>query len=300
MTNNIPKVTVLLATFNGVSFLHGQLASLSEQQDVDIEVMVNDDGSTDGTMEILEAWKKKGLIISITESNNLGSTKAFLRLLQDCKEKPFVAFCDQDDIWEPNKLEMQIQLCEEDIPTLVFSRRKYLDSSGRSIGISSNFKKSPSFGNALIENIAPGNTVLLNLPAIKVVNSYVSPDITHYDSWIYLLISNFGKCKKINEPLVRYRIHEDNQVGLRKLDFNKFESSALHFVRQASYLSQVSKQSLSEKNQLILANFISVLQAKSKGQKARATLNTKFYRQRLIDQIGLKVIFLILISKGKI
>jgi glycosyltransferase involved in cell wall biosynthesis len=296
----MPKVTVLLATFNGVSFLHGQLASLSEQQDVDIEVMVNDDGSTDGTMEILEAWKKKGLIISITESNNLGSTKAFLRLLQDCKEKPFVAFCDQDDIWEPNKLKMQIQLCEEDIPTLVFSRRKYLDSSGRSIGISSNFKKSPSFGNALIENIAPGNTVLLNLPAIKVVNSYVFPDITHYDSWIYLLISNFGKCKKINEPLVQYRIHEDNQVGLRKLDFNKFELSALHFVRQASYLSQVSKQSLSEKNQLILANFISVLQVKSKGQKARATLNTKFYRQRLIDQIGLKVIFLILVSKGKI
>jgi hypothetical protein len=132
------------------------------------------------------------------------------------------------------------------------------------------------------------------------VNSYVFPDIAHYDSWIYLLLSNFGKCKNINEPLVQYRIHENNQVGIRKLDFNKFELSALHFVRQASYLSQVSKQSLSEKNQLILANFISVLQAKSKGQKARAILNTKFYRQRLMDQIGLKVIFLILVSKGKI
>ena len=300
MIINIPKVTVLLATFNGVSFLDEQLNSLSEQQEVDIEVMVNDDGSTDGTVEILEAWKKRGLIISITKSNNLGSTKAFLRLLQECSKKPFIAFCDQDDIWEPNKLAMQIQLCEESIPVLVFSRRKYLDSSGQSMGMSSKLKKGPSFGNALIENIAPGNTVLLNSPAVNIINSYVLPDIVHYDSWIYLLISAFGKCKYISLPLVQYRIHEDNQVGLRKLDFNKFESSALHFVRQASYLSQVSKQSLSEKNQLILANFISVLQAKSKGQKARATLNTKFYRQRLIDQIGLKVIFLILISKGKI
>ena len=61
MTAKIPKVSVLLATFNGVSFLEGQLASLYEQQDVDIEVMVNDDGSTDGTMEILEVGKKKAL-----------------------------------------------------------------------------------------------------------------------------------------------------------------------------------------------------------------------------------------------
>jgi glycosyltransferase involved in cell wall biosynthesis len=295
-----PKVAVLLATFNGVSFLDEQLNSLNEQQDVEVEVFVIDDGSVDGTMKILETWKKKGLIVSIAEGNGLGSTKAFLRLLQECNEKPFIAFCDQDDIWEPNKLAMQIKLCEEDIPTIVFSRRKYLHSSGKSVGISSKLKKSPSFGNALIENIAFGNTVLLNLPAIKVVNTYVFPDIAHYDSWIYLLISNFGKCKNINEPLVHYRIHENNQVGLRKLSLKRFELSALHFIHQASYLSQVSKPALSEKNRLILANFISVLQAKGKGRKARAIWNTKFCRQRLIDQIGYKVIFLILVIKGKI
>jgi glycosyltransferase involved in cell wall biosynthesis len=300
VTAKIPKVSVLLATFNGVSFLEGQLASLYEQQDVDIEVMVNDDGSTDGTMEILEVWKKKGLIISITESNGIGTTKAFLGLLQECEEKPFVAFCDQDDFWEPNKLEMQIKLCEKNIPVLVFSRRKYLNSSGQSVGSSPNLKKSPSFGNALIENIAPGNTVLLNSPAIKIINSYVFPDITHYDSWVYLLISNFGKCKLINETLVQYRIHENNQVGLRKLSLNKFESSALQFIHQASYFSQVSKQALSEKNELMLTNFISVLEAKGKGKKARAIWNTKFNRQRLIDQIVYKVIFLVLVIKGKI
>ena len=195
---------------------------------------------------------------------------------------------------------MQIKLCEKNIPVLVFSRRKYLNSSGQSVGSSPNLKKSPSFGNALIENIAPGNTVLLNSPAIKIINSYVFPDITHYDSWVYLLISNFGKCKLINETLVQYRIHENNQVGLRKLSLNKFESSALQFIHQASYFSQVSKQALSEKNELMLTNFISVLEAKGKGKKARAIWNTKFNRQRLIDQIVYKVIFLVLVIKGKI
>jgi glycosyltransferase involved in cell wall biosynthesis len=297
---NIPKVTVLLATFNGENFLDEQLNSLSEQQEVDIEVMVNDDGSTDGTVEILEAWKKKGLIISITKSKNLGSTKAFLNLLQECSKKPFIAFCDQDDIWEPNKLAMQIQLCEESIPVLVFSRRKYLDSSGQSIGISSTLKKGPSFENALIENIAPGNTLLLNSPAVNIINSYVLPNIVYYDSWIYLLISAFGKCKYISLPLVQYRIHENNQVGLGEFNFNKYESSALQYIHQANYFFQISNQGLSEESKLMLVNFISVLQATGRRQKVIAILNTKFKRQRLIEQIGIKVVFLLLVIKGKI
>jgi hypothetical protein len=249
---------------------------------------------------LLEIWKSKGLIASISESNGLGSTKAFLRLLQECEKKPYVAFCDQDDIWEPHKLAIQIQHCKGDLPTLVFSRRKFIDSSGKSIGISHSLKKSPSFGNALIENIAPGNTVLLNFDAIKIINSYVFPDIAHYDSWIFLLISAFGKCKYISEPLVQYRIHERNQVGLRKFKFNRFESASLHYIHQAAYLSKESKESLSEKDKLTLSNFISVLQVKSKGQKVRAIINTKFERQRLVDKIGFKIIFFLLACKGKI
>jgi hypothetical protein len=168
------------------------------------------------------------------------------------------------------------------------------------MGISSNPKKGPSFGNALIENIAPGNTVLLNSPAVNIINSYVLPDIVHYDSWIYLLISAFGKCKYISLPLVQYRIHGNNQVGLGEFNFNKFELSVLQFIHQASYLSQVSKQALSEESKLMLVNFISVLQATGKRQKAIAILNTKFKRQRLIEQIGIKVVFLLLVIKGKI
>ena len=300
MRADIPRVSVLLATFNGVSFLDEQLASLNQQQDVGVEVFVIDDGSTDGTMEILKAWKEKGLIVSIVESYGLGSTKAFLKLLQECKNKPYVAFCDQDDIWEPHKLAMQILLSEEDVPNLVFSARKYLGSSKKFKGTSPGLIKSPSFENALIENIAPGNTILLNSPAIKLINTYVLPDIAHYDSWIYLLISAFGSCKYINEPLIQYRIHENNQIGLGKFSLNKFESSALHFINQAAYLSEESKQVLSHEKKLLLDNFVSVLKAKDKRRKVRAILSTKFDRQRLIDQIGIKVIFLLLISKGKI
>jgi glycosyltransferase involved in cell wall biosynthesis len=300
VNSNARKVTVLLATYNGVSFLDEQLTSLSEQQNVNIEVLVNDDGSSDGTMEILWKWRDRGLIVSISESTGLGSTSAFLKLLQDCDDKPYVAFCDQDDIWIPNKLTKQLELCEANTPTLVFSRRKSFNQSGKCLGRAPSLKKNIAFENALIENIVPGNTILLNNPAIKKINSYFFPDITHYDSWIYLLISAFGKCKFINEPLVLYRIHENNQVGLRKFDINRFESSALDYLQQAEYLSKHSKWDLSEKNQETLANFLSVLQIKSKVGKTKAILKTNFSREHLIDKVGFKIIFLKLVCKKKI
>ena len=300
MNSNESKVTVLLATYNGVSFLDEQLTSLSEQQNVDVEVLVNDDGSSDGTMEILWKWRDRGLIVLILESSGLGSTKAFLKLLQECDGKPYVAFCDQDDIWMPNKLTRQIELCEASIPTLVISGRKSFNQSGKRVGRVPSLKKNLAFENALIENIAPGNTILLNNLAIKRVNSYFLPEVTHYDSWIYLLVSAFGKCKFITEPLVLYRIHENNQLGLRKFNINRFELSVLNYLHQAVYLSKHSMCDLSEKNQETLAKFLSVLQAKSKAEKIKAILSTNFGREHLIDKVVFKLIFLKLVYKKKI
>ena len=300
MDSDIPKVTVLLATFNGARFLEEQLTSLFDQQGVDIEVKVNDDGSTDGTMEILDKWKAKGLNILISQSSGIGPSRAFLSLLQSCDEKQFVAFCDQDDIWEANKLITQVQLCKTSKVFMAFSERKYIDSLGRVVGRSQKLRNLPTFENALIENIAPGNTILLNSSAIKLINSYVSPSITHYDSWIYLLVSGFGGCEYISEPLVRYRLHENNQVGIRKFNLKRFETSALQFIDQASYLSKASKHDLSAENKLVLAKFTAVLQANGKIYKAKAVFGTKFHRQRLIDQIGFKIAFLLLIAKAKI
>ena len=127
MNPNIPKVTVLLTTFNGVRFLDEQLTSLYYQQGVDIEVMVNDDGSTDGTIEILDYWRAKGLIVSISQSRGLGATRAFLMLLQSCDRKDFVAFCDQDDVWDKNKLVLQANSLDESTPMMSTCLRLYID-----------------------------------------------------------------------------------------------------------------------------------------------------------------------------
>ena len=292
MNPNIPKVTVLLTTFNGVRFLDEQLTSLFYQQGVDIEVMVNDDGSTDGTIEILELWRAKGLIVSISQSRALGATRAFLTLLQSCDEKEFVAFCDQDDVWDINKLVLQANSLDESTPMMSTCLRLYIDESGEVIGKSKNLRKLPSFVNSCFENIAPGNTVLLNNSAIKVINSLQNPPVVHYDSWIYLLISTFGKVDFTPSYFVRYRIHLNNSVGLRKKSFATTRKSLKNYLEQQSFLLDEKYESLSQNQRKHLIAISTFVREKNLTKKLSLFPKLKTGRQSSLDDAVFKFLML--------
>jgi len=289
---NIPKVTVLLTTFNGVRFLDEQLTSLYYQQGVDIEVMVNDDGSTDGTIEILDYWRAKGLIVSISQSRGLGATRAFLMLLQSCDRKDFVAFCDQDDVWDKNKLVLQANSLDESTPMMSTCLRLYIDEFGEVIGKSKNLRKLPSFVNSCFENIAPGNTVLLNNPAIKVINSLQNPPVVHYDSWIYLLISTFGKVDLIPSYFVRYRIHLNNSVGLRKNSFATTRKSIKNYLEQQTFLLDEKLEYLSQNQRKHLIAISTLVKEKSLRKKLLLFSKLKIGRQSILDNLFFKFFML--------
>ncbi len=288
MKANIPKVTVLLATFNGMTFLQEQLTSLNEQEDVDVEVFVNDDGSTDGTLEILETWRAKGLIVSISQSRGLGATRAFLTLLQPCEKKEFVAFCDQDDIWEPRKLISQIQIMSGNYPQIVFSRRRYINVNSQEIGISRRMKRETSFMNALVENSAPGNTQVLNSEAVLLINRLSKFNISHYDAWTYLLISAFGQCKCVDEPLVRYRIHSENIVGIRKFNICKFLGATDHYYNQAlNFRDAIKSAELNVKLNEVEA-FLKFAEEPQLFRRFLQSFRADFHRQSKLDNVLLK------------
>ena len=292
MNPNIPKVTVLLTTFNGVRFLDEQLTSLYYQQGVDIEVMVNDDGSTDGTIDILDYWRAKGLIVSISQSRGLGATRAFLMLLQSCDRKEFVAFCDQDDVWDKNKLVLQANSLDESTPMMSTCLRLYIDEFGEVIGKSKNLRKLPSFVNSCFENIAPGNTVLLNNPAIKVINSLQNPPVVHYDSWIYLLISTFGKVDLIPSYFVRYRIHLSNSVGLRKNSFATTRKSIKNYLEQQTFLLDEKLEYLSQNQRKHLIAISTLVKEKSLRKKLLLFSKLKIGRQSILDNLIFKFFML--------
>jgi glycosyltransferase involved in cell wall biosynthesis len=176
----------------------------------------------------LSAWFERGVVKEITHTNGVGSTKAFHKLLEKSHNFEYIAFCDQDDIWESDKLIAlirEIDSINTQFPQLVFSRRTLIDSKNNVIGSSKKLRKTPSFANALVENIAPGNTILLNREAAKLVNLYFTNSICHYDSFTYLIISAFGRCIFVDKDLVRYRIHSENSVGLRKFDIKSVRAS---------------------------------------------------------------------------
>jgi len=293
MSRGTPKVTILLSTFNGAKFLDEQLTSLSKQVGVQIQVYANDDGSEDSTFKILEYWQERGLIETITTSERIGATRAYLAMLKNCEDEEFIAFCDQDDIWDPEKIILQVREIDSTKPTMVFSAREYVDSDNRHIGNSQKIRNLPSFNNALIENIAGGNTILLNRNAIKIVNSVDAKDVINYDAWIYLLLSALGECKYIPKTLVRYRIHTNNSIGLRKLNFIRLMDSIENFRKQASILNENAAGLLSIENRKLLECFLFLLDQRGFVGTIRILNKKHFERQKRSDYFSLSLMVVI-------
>lgn len=107
MSEACKTVAVLMATYNGERFLREQLDSLLNQKDVTVKILVRDDNSKDSTVSILEEYKSKSLLQWYT-GEHLGVEKNFLDLLRHAPEADYYAFCDQDDVWDDNKLSVAI------------------------------------------------------------------------------------------------------------------------------------------------------------------------------------------------
>lgn len=130
----------------------------------------------------------------------------------------YFAFCDQDDIWEPDKLSRALECLAQigpDIPALYCSRTRLIDANGNTIGFSPLFAKAPHFRNAIVQSIAGGNTMVFNAAARRLLikaGSQVS--VPSHDWWLYILVTAMGGIVRYDRhPSVRYRVHSDNAVG---------------------------------------------------------------------------------------
>ena len=220
MTGTQPEVAVLLCTFNGSDFLAEQLDSIRTQQGVSVRLFVSDDGSTDGTWEILRAAQQSQDFpgMHLRRGPGSGSTQNFLSLV--CDEEiiaDYYCFADQDDIWDCGKLARavaKLQPCGTGTAALYCGRTRSLSADGRVTGLSPLFKRRPGFVNALIQNIGGGNTMVMNNPARALLVQAGSRDVVSHDWWSYLLISGAGGAVIYDpQPYVSYRQHAGNQVG---------------------------------------------------------------------------------------
>jgi glycosyltransferase involved in cell wall biosynthesis len=295
-----PKVIVLLAVYNGRIFLNDQFASLIAQEGVEVVIYANDDGSVDGSYEILESWKENGLITKLTQSNQIGASQAFFNLLNEVDTPDWVAFCDQDDIWSKDKLYLQVNHLVATESLMSFCSRIHINSRGHVIGRSKTLRIGPSFKNALVENVSPGNTILLHPKAVNVIKKFHDPKVMYYDAWTYLLISGIGNCAYLKTPLVYYRLHNSNLVGIRKFRLGRIlEKIESNFVN-AEILEKNANHVLSIQNQKALRRFNQTMKSGSIFTFIYELIRTKFERQSRFDQIGFVILMILYYVKKRL
>ena len=216
-----PKVAILLCTYHGQRYLAEQLDSFAAQTQSNWEIWASDDGSEDDTHAILEAYRQKWTLgrISIHSGPGKGFAANFMSLT--CKatiDADYYAYSDQDDVWDADKLERAVrwlQTVPENIPALYCSRARLVDAENNEIGLSPLFSKSPSFANALMQNIGGGNTMVFNKSARALLRETERnlPIVSH-DWWAYMVVTGCGgKVFYDDKPTLRYRLHAANLVG---------------------------------------------------------------------------------------
>lgn len=219
MTTRGRNVTVLMATWNGARHLSEQLDSIAAQSDWGrIDIVVSDDGSSDGTLSILaEAAAKwrRGRFEMVTGPQR-GFAENFRSLLQREVGTPFVAFSDQDDVWLDSKLSVAAAaLGGEAAPALYCGRTLLVSADNREIGMSPLFSRRVGFANALVQSIAGANTMMMNRAGFELVRQVASRSGFVSHDWLcYQVISGAGG-RVVYDPVpqVRYRQHGDNLVG---------------------------------------------------------------------------------------
>ena len=288
------EVCVLLSTYNGEKFLEYQLESLFSQTYKKFDLIVRDDGSIDKTISILEKYK-----IKYFNCKNIGVVKSFLNLLRYSKSKnyEFYFFCDQDDIWDKNKVERQLAFIESldlNKPILIHSDMKVIDENNKLINDSffefnKLDKNKKSFNYLLVQNNITGNSILFNKKLADLIEYH--NNIIMHDWWIGLIASVFGKIYFIDEPLVFYRKHSCNVIGLDKYySFSKiikfFNYSLNKQILQAIAFKDIYYNYMDKKSQILLDKFIE-LQNNNFFIRKFNMFKYKFFMQSLGRNIGL-------------
>ena len=238
-------VQVLISTYNGEKYLREQIDSILGQTYRDIRILIRDDGSQDGTLLILEEYKKRYANVDYYAGENLGVQKSFYDLFSRVAEDvQYIATCDQDDVWYPDKIETAVNRLEDIAePALYCCRTQLTDANLVPLEDTiRNYVPRLSFGNALIENVCTGCTMVINRALYQKVRGKWPQKSLIHDWWFYQIAMCFGRVVYDDVPHVFYRQHGNNAIGLdhNRLALMKRQVQSLKRFR-GTYTAQVQE-----------------------------------------------------------
>jgi glycosyltransferase involved in cell wall biosynthesis len=248
-------INILLATYNGEQYLKEQIDSLLSQTYQEFKILVRDDNSKDSTINIIQEYEKVYPVkIKLIQDDfgNLGSSKSFMKLLE-YSDREYIMFCDQDDVWLPNKIELSLQKIKElenetkiDIPLLVFSDLHVVNESLKII--ENSFwkyqklipKTAKNWKKLVAQNVITGCTIIMNKRAKEVSLPFVL-DMMIHDQWIGVNVAKYGKIAYIDKQTILYRQHGKNVAGAHSYGFKYISSKLMQIKKILNYFQQASK-----------------------------------------------------------
>lgn len=301
------KIVILVATFNGSKYLKEQIDSLINQT-MNFDIIIRDDYSKDNTIEIIEDYQSKYEYIKLIKDNedSKSAKENFSILLEYALELDrydYFLFCDQDDVWKENKVEVMIERIktlerESKSPILVHSDLEVVDENLNLINKSFfnyqklDYKRS-SINCLVVQNIVTGCTLLIN-KELAIKASPFPKEIIMHDWWLGLVASLFGKIEYINDATILYRQHNSNSIGANgfnlysiiKKVLNIFSINTLSYSIQAKQLLLMFEKEISQEKKTILEEFCSI-KSKNKLKRILILIKYRILKKGLIRNLGL-------------
>lgn len=218
-------VYVMLSTYNGEQYIEQQIDSILSQKEVAVQLLIRDDGSTDGTIEILRKYEQQRENIVLYEGENIGYIRSFLWLVSQCpiEEEAYYAFSDQDDIWDEDKLSASIAKIKGEKAqgaVLYYSDLKVVDKEGNYIRRANNWEgRITKYMISVFIGIR-GCTMVYNGELQKLLCIDPIEEVSGHDTYIALVAFWLGKVVYDEIPHINYRQTGANLsiTGLSKWD----------------------------------------------------------------------------------
>jgi len=204
-----------MSTYNGSKYLREQIDSILSQENVDVNLIIRDDGSRDDTISILESYQTRGLL-TYTAGENLGYAGSFLKLLKEAPPCDYYAFSDQDDIWLSEKLRKAVDsLKKSQGRRILYCSNLLVYHNEKVIGVMRPIESTTDKYKCLNKSICTGCTIVINKEFRDYVLGFIPDKVKVHDLWLFHTAVFLGTLLYDNNAYIMYRQHGSNQIGAK-------------------------------------------------------------------------------------
>lgn len=261
-----------MATYNGEKYISEQINSLFNQTYTNWKLIIHDDNSRDNTVKIIKEYEKRYSQKIIFLNDNIatgGAKENFTYILNKIDDNyDYIMFCDQDDVWLENKVEITLKKMLEseekskDIPILIHTDLKVVDENLNIISYSMfkyqklNIKNQYSLDLMSMENIITGCTMMIN-KQLSLLSKNIATEAIMHDWWIAIIaLREDGLIEFVDKPTILYRQHQLNTIGSKKVNLSYYFKKLLRMKENINDYKRIYIQYKKAKIDIFIFKFV--------------------------------------------